>query len=128
MSAQTMEAVFAPAEARERERVITETWGHLAPKQNKAYSGRVVYAVGIFGSDDLNPTVIVSDFKGLDSSPWFYDSLQDFIDELRGTRDEVKAGKPGCVYEWVGVFRNYIFAGKTRLILDANRKMKRGGK
>lgn len=100
--------------------------GHLAPEKNKTYKGRVVYAVGCFGSDRLNPQVIVSEFGGLDSSPWFYSALHDFVDELSwkpGKRypKEKGHGEEGCVYEWKGTFRNYVFKGEVRLVLDANK-------
>lgn len=79
---------------------LKETWGHLAPVKNRTYKGRVVYAVGCFGDDELNPTPLVADFRGLDSSPWFYEALCEFIGELEGNES-------GCVYEWTGTLRNY---------------------
>lgn len=114
---------MGPALAEQKRRVMAETWGHLAPKKNKAYRGRFVYAVGVFGSDDLNPMPIFCEFSDLESSPWFYDALGDFIEILRGSElDEegIKHGKPGCVYEWTGTFRNYSWCGKIRQVFDAN--------
>ncbi len=113
-----MEEAFAPAESRHRQAVLADTWGHLDPKRNNKYAARVVYAVGCFGSDCLNPTVIASEFEDLDSSPWFFDSLQDFLSESAPHGDD----EVGCVYEWIGTFRNYKFKGTFRLILNANIK------
>jgi len=112
MSAQTIAEAFQPAVAAHRERVMFETWGHLAPKKGKTYKGRVVFAVGCFGSDDLNPTAIVCEFEDLDSSPWFFDVLQDFLYENRG--------EAGCVYEFNGTFKNYKFKGQIKTLLNAN--------
>ena len=64
MSAQALAEAFAPAEARHHENVRRETWGHLAPVRNRTYRGRVVYAVGCYGDDPLNPTILVSEW------PW----------------------------------------------------------
>lgn len=117
MSAQTIYEAFAPAEARYKEAVMFDTWGHLAPKKNQAYKGRIVYAVGCFGSDNLNPTAIVFDFGELDSSPWFFEKMAEFLsDQKENLRKE------GCVYEFTGSFRNYQFKGRTRLLLDCNAK------
>lgn len=49
--------------------VMAHTWGHLAPKKNKAYRGHIVFAIGCFGSDHLNPTALACEFSDLDSSP-----------------------------------------------------------
>ena len=98
---------FLPAEARDRERVMQETWGHLAPQKNKTYAGRIVYAVGAFGDDPLNPTMLVCEFKGLDDSPWFFDAVAEFI----GSRSQ--ENETGNVYEFRGTFRNYKFFGVT---------------
>lgn len=117
MSAQTMAEAFAPIEARNREIIKQNTWGHLAPKKNKSYQGRVVYAVGCFGSDNLNPTVIYCEFKGLDSSPWFFDALMNLVQDVNPS-----LRKEGFVYEWTGTFRNYVFRGAFRGILDSTKK------
>lgn len=114
MSAQTMWEVFAPIEEKYHEQVIQETWGHLAPEKSKTYSGRIVFAIGCLGSDDLNPTTLLFDFKGLEMSPWLYDYLNEFLSDLchrHGRQVEV-----GGVYEFKGSFRNYHFKGKLNLL------------
>lgn len=113
-----MEAAFAPAEAKYKQEVLADTWGHLAPLRNKTYRGHVVFAVGCFGSDDLNPTIIECELESrdgvsLDSSPWFYDSVTDFVGEFVGIDDSGEA-KTGGVYRWEGTFRNYKWTGKLR--------------
>ena len=116
MSAQTNRDVFAPAEAKYAADVRRATWGHLAPKRGKTHRGYVVFAVGCFGNDDLNPTPLECEFKGLDSSPWFYDALTEFLGEFVGTGD----GRPceaGGVYRWEGTFRNYEFVGKLEKLI-----------
>lgn len=100
-----MADVFAPVEARYRAQVLKATWGHLAPRRHKAYSGHVVFAVGCFGSDPLNPVALECEI-GLDSSPWFFDAMEDFMQSLKC--------EEGGVYRWDGVFKNYEFKGTVR--------------
>lgn len=123
----SMADAFAPIEAQYREDVARDTWGHLAPEKNKTYRGRVVYAIGCFGSDELNPTVIASDFDDLPSSPWFYEALHEYVDSIswepgRAYPKRKGHGEQGCVYEWTGTLRNYKFRGSARLLLDANER------
>lgn len=87
------------AEAPYREAVKVDTWGHLAPKENKTYKGRVVFAIGCFGDDELNPVVLVSEFRGLDSSPWFYDALMDFLSTMQCKKARTRRDV-GKVFEW----------------------------
>jgi hypothetical protein len=101
---------FAEYEAHYKEEVMRQTWGHLAPKRNKRYKGRVVFAVGCFSSDYLNPTPIVCEFKDLESSPWFYSALNEYLQSLK-----VEEGK---VYEFTGKFCNYKFEGEVRTVFD----------
>lgn len=114
-----MEAVFAPAEARYRAAVLADTWGHLAPKRNVIYRGHITFALGCFDSGDLNPTVLGFELNdrhgnGLDSSPWFYDTLGDFLQSF--CRDGSTPGQceEGGVYRWSGSFRNYKFSGELK--------------
>jgi hypothetical protein len=106
MSAQTMYEAFAPAEARYRQQVAQQTWGHLAPRRNKKYRGHVVFALGCYDGGEHNPTPLTSDFKDLSDSPWFYDALISFLESL--------GGEGGAVYRFDGYFRNYEFVGSTR--------------
>ncbi len=85
---------------------MQDTWGHLAPMKNKKYKGFIVFAVGCFGSDPLNPTTLQCEFGSLDSSPWFHDELMEFLRDLKT--------KEGGVYRWEGTFRNHEFVGKFR--------------
>ena len=106
MSAQNISEVFGPIELRNRERVLSATWGHLAPRRNRTYKGFIVFAVGCFGDDPLNPVAIQCEFRGLDSSPWFFDFMNRFLGE--------QGVEAGCVYRFDGVFRNYSFDGKVK--------------
>jgi hypothetical protein len=111
MSHQCLADAFAPAVAAYRAEVLKETWGHLAAAKNKKYHGTLTFACGIFGSDDLNPTAIACEFKTrkgetLESSPWFYDAMMEFMQE-----QETEAGG---VYRFEGYFRNYEFHGTIR--------------
>jgi hypothetical protein len=63
----------------------------------------------------------------LDSSPWFYDSLQEFLRSLYEgitSYNKNKEGmiRTGVVYEWKGFFRNYKFTGYLNILLDVNKK------
>lgn len=109
MSSQTIADAFAPAEVRYKALVMESTWGHLAPKRNKKYRGHIVFAIGCFGSDHLNPTALRCELEGLASSPWFFDAMSDFLQSL-----ETEAGG---VYRFDGEFRNYEFSGKVRRLV-----------
>lgn len=120
---------LASIDAHNHREQLKDTFGHLAPVKNKKYNGRIVYTVGCLGSDDLNPTVIAFDFGDLDSSPWLYDALHEFIgggdrpgayDGFCYTENGLK-NEPGFVYEWVGTVRNYVFHGERRTLLNANK-------
>lgn len=104
MSHQNLADAFAPADAHYREQVMQATWGHLAPQRNIAYPGSIVFAVGCYGSDPLNPTVLSCGFKDLDDSPWFFDAMSEFLSS--------RTFKPGAVYRFDGSFKNYRFRGK----------------
>lgn len=118
MSAQTMAEVFAPVEAHYRQQVLKETWGHLAPKRNKKYRGFIVFAIGCYGSDYLNPTVLSCELEGLSDSPWFFDALMEWLSShqhcssIGEDEDKDCKFKIGHVYRFNGYFRNYEFVGE----------------
>jgi hypothetical protein len=76
----------------------------------------MVFAIGCFGSDNLNPTPLACEFKDtkgeeLDSSPWFHDAMMEFLC--------AHGGKEGFVYRFEGTFRNYEFKGKIVPVYEA---------
>lgn len=101
---------FAPIDRANHEAVLRETWGHLAPIKNRTYRGRIVYVCGCWDSGDLNPTPIVCEFSGLESSPWLYSAVNEWLQDLPKHAE-------GTIYEFKGTVRNYKFAGKTRVLL-----------
>jgi len=125
-STESRDRLAASIEAHNYQVVASETWGHLAPKRNVRYQGFIRFAVGCFGSDDLNPLPLACDLKSrraeLDSSPWFYDALietlQDWAAAGRYGSAALPEGWPkieaGGVYEWRGVFVNYRFIGSLQ--------------
>lgn len=106
MSHQCLADAFAPAEARHKARVMAATWGHLAPKRNRTYRGHVIWALGCFGNDHLNPTVLECELSGLESSPWFYEALHDFL--------RTQSDQAGGLFRFDGTFRNYQFRGRVQ--------------
>lgn len=98
------------------EYVRQDTWGHLAPVKDKSYSGRLVFAVGCFGNDPINPTPIVFEFDELGSSPWLFEAIQDMSYELIA-----KTYPEGTVVEWAGTVCNYVFSGDLKVIFNANK-------
>ncbi len=120
MSAQTIYEAFQPWEASYKAEVMAATWGHLAPKKNKRYNGVVTFAIGNYGSDHLNPTVLHCDWGELPDSPWFFDALADFLGNGQRCSDDESQFKIGCVYRFEGAVRNYQFKGTFRMLLNAN--------
>lgn len=84
----------------DRKKAVREaTWGHLAPKEDKEYSGYLLFAHNCYG----DRFVIDWKFDVLESSPWFYDCLQEFMLNF-DTED-------GKIYKFTGTFCNYKFKG-----------------
>jgi hypothetical protein len=113
--------VGAKIEADNRRIVMAATWGHLAPERNKTYRGHIVWALGIHGSDYLNPMVLECEMGDLPSSPWFYEAMNDFLGEVHKEKNgkywscsEREAETSGRIYRWDGSFRNYSWCGKVR--------------
>jgi|CXWL01.1.fsa_nt_gi hypothetical protein len=96
-----------------KNQVIQATWGHLAPTKHVTYRGFFTFGVGCFESGSVR--VLAFEFGDLDSSPWMYQKLHDFI-----FRHKESFGERGCVYQFVGTIRNYSFCGKITKVFDAN--------
>ena len=86
---------FLPAMAVQKTRVMHDTWRHLLPEKGREYPGTMLFTKGEYG-DCIS---IKSEFKGLPSSPWFYDAQQDFIFE--------QAKDKGVLYWFEGKFRRW---------------------
>ena len=103
---------FRPIEEANRETVLENTWGDLAPEKNMTYPGKIVWGTSAYAAEGT--CVMFCEFEGLDDSPWFYDVLQDFVCD--------HSKEDGCIYEFTGHFRNYKFVGKVRKVQDYNSK------
>ena len=109
----SMPDVFAPAESRYRSELLADTWGHLAPRRNAKYKGHIRWALGLFGSERLNPTVLSYRLESktageLDASPWFYEAVIDFLQQ--------QSEEAGTIWVFTGYFKNYEFVGDIRQI------------
>lgn len=105
-TAQTWAETFAPIEARDRERVLQNTWGHLAPKKNTTYRGEILFCKSEYNSGSIT---LVSSKMGIDSSPWFYDSVHEFLYSFDGLEE-------GYVYKINATWRNYKWWGKPEKV------------
>jgi len=92
----------------QKEQVYAETWGHLAPKKNVTYKGWILFSKSYFYNGN-NP-IIDFEFKELESSPWLFNVLEDYILKL-----DLPKGK---AYKMFITFRNYRIW--TKLIKDFN--------
>jgi hypothetical protein len=110
--------IVTPILDAQRQSVLQETWGHLAPKPKTTYKGFIIFCLGAWG--DIVP--IESQFEDLDSSPWFYDDLKKFIRDYC-----IEMKKKECyfgVFKFVGTYRKFKsgssrFSGKiTQINLD----------
>jgi hypothetical protein len=103
-NAQSWAETFAPIEARDRQRVLSDTWGYLAPEKNTTYKGQILFCKSEYKSGSIS--LISSKFDGLDSSPWFYDSIYEYLNSL----DYLEYGE---VYKIDATLRNYRWWGNA---------------
>lgn len=79
-------------------KVREDTFGHLAPKTRRSYKGTILIAESVYPGQGR--TIIRTDFPGLESSPWFYYAMCDYVCDLEGIED-------GNLYRWTGTYRFY---------------------
>lgn len=94
-----------------KQEIKIETWGHLAPHKNTKYPIQLIAVVGYFNEDVLNPVVLRVENDGPWYSPWFYESVREFLSERIG-----KEANEGKLFRFEGHWRNYRFIGKFREI------------
>ncbi len=109
-NSQTWAETFAPIEARNRNIIYYQTWGHLAPVKNTSYKCKILFIVSAYNSG--TKTVVDTCLgNSLQDSPWFYDSMIEYLDKFT-----LDAG----VYIIDGSFRNIRFYGNPKKVLSIN--------
>ena len=81
----------------QKEQIYAETWGHLAPKKNITYKGKILFSKSYFYS--RNNSIIDFEFNKLESSPWLFARLERFIQDSELEK--------GFAYKANITFRNY---------------------
>lgn len=84
--------------------VMQATWGHLAPKAGRHYTGTMLFA-----HSECGETVLIrTDWDGLDGSPWLQEDMQHFVesavDDMPGEAGVVTSGARGKVFRWRGSY------------------------
>lgn len=98
-----------------RETVMEDTWGHLAPKPHVKYHGYIIVTTSVFGGDT---TLLDYDFKNLDSNPWLYEDVGNFIFHNEFSHDTAS------IYRFDGWYKKFknggcLFGGgKFRKVCD----------
>lgn len=105
----SLASAFAPAENAYKNRVMADTWGHLAPSPRKKYRGSILFTHTEFG--DILPIRV--NFENLPESPWLADHVGGFIAE--------KAEEPGTIYRFTGTYMMFLngspsFSGKVEVV------------
>lgn len=95
-----------------KNRVMHQTWGHLAPEPGRKYRGDVLFAHGEYG--DL--VVLRDNFDNLPGSPWFKSHLDGHFTTL------AQSLRAGTVATWRGTYTmlkngSCRFSGKFELCL-----------
>ena len=89
--------------------VLSQTWGHLYPKDQQPHDGFIVFAHSAYG--DISS--IDSDFKDIDDSPWFFQDMMNYIGKCNTIA--------GNIYIFKGTYRKLknqraVFKGKIQKI------------
>jgi len=100
---------FELAENDARNRVLSETWGHLAPEEQKVYKGHILFVHAGYGGDIV---ILESKFKNLEDSPWFFNAMLDYVSNyiMKHKRTE------GKIFRFDGTIQNYKFKGKIKKV------------
>ena len=100
--------IMAPVLARQRNEVLKDAWGHLAPEKDIRYKGKIYIFVSPFnkgGGFDF-------EFEGLDSSPWLYDAIQEYLNDWNFPYNGL--------WEFDCTVRNYKITGRPKLLLKTS--------
>lgn len=94
------EEATRPHLAHSKQKVMADTFGHLAPEKKVIYKGKILFCLSAFNNGNIE----LIDFKfdnDLESSPWLFDAINDFL------FDNFKDESEGTVYEIEIQFKNY---------------------
>lgn len=97
------------------EEVLRDTWGHMAAKPKKEYTGYVIFAASCYDSGELSAIKVeFKDAQGreLNGGPWMYDAVQELMCAQKVDRGEV--------YRWEGRVKDYKFKGHLRKLCVEN--------
>lgn len=84
---------------RKREKVMRDTWGHLAPVPRRFYDGYVIFSVSPNGDHNL----LYFDFEGLDGNPWTLEHVSEWwIGETE--RSEFATSDHLAIWRWTGAY------------------------
>ena len=78
------------------QRIMAETWGHLAPKGGTTYPCEMVFAHSEYGDIIL----ISSRIDGLEDSPWLFEDMNEYI----GSRFDPPNTKKYGVFRFNGTY------------------------
>jgi hypothetical protein len=103
--------------AHERDKVLSATWGHLAPELGTYYYGSIVFAHGAYGGNTavLSISFATRDGVELEDSPWAFEDLTDYVtdwicDQANGYRnhkpipDAERVDPDGKVFRFTGSY------------------------
>lgn len=95
--------------------IFNDTWGHLSPKKNTSYKGKVRFVFTDHSEYGCQAIILEYDFPNL-NGPYIHDELfRDVTDN-----SEQWQGETGIIYEREITFRNYRFYyGKIKKVYDS---------
>lgn len=93
-----------------QEAVDQDTWGHLAPKKNTTYKGRLLVSNTDYGN--IGHSIVQMEWDNLEDSPWIYDHVNEWLWENRDSMED------DGIYLIKATFRNYRMWGKIAKIMS----------
>lgn len=95
--------IMAEIEFNNKAIAMNNAWGHLYPKAGKTYRGFFIFTYTAWSE----MTLIDSDFRDLEASPFLYYSMIDFIKNL-SDKNSIKEGNV------------YMFDGELKMFKNGN--------
>ena len=85
----SMASVFQIIDDNNRRVIQHHTFGHLFPDGEKTFRGHLIVS-----ETDYGDIVVIKDNSGVESSPWWFASMNKFVDEFLD-----KHGKIGVIFK-----------------------------